>query len=136
MGSLIKILGYLVAFSIVPCAFLFVRKHVALKRAELCKGVVLAHEPRSESDGTTYALRVEYRHPHSGAHSFVTGSSSNPPACAIGEKVTVFHHSAGRQPDILVFSHLFLGYWIWFCISVCVIGCLCASSVIESFYVK
>ncbi len=136
MAIFFKVLAYAAVLSIFPCIFFMVRKHVALKGADQCAGVVIGHEERSDSDGSTYALRIEYSDSNLKKHTFVTGSASNPPARSIGEKVKVFHYGEDKKPDVLVFVHLFLGYWIWLCFSLTLAGCFIAPKIMEIIYLK
>jgi hypothetical protein len=133
---LFRIIGYLLAMSVVPCLFLLVRRHVTLRHSEIYNGTVVAHEVRNDRDSPYFALRVEYRDSQSQVHGFTTESAMNPPARKVGDGVMVFHYSDGSRPDIMVFEHLFLGYWTWLCACICVIGWLCAPAVMRALYHK
>jgi len=122
---------------LVLCIVLVIRKHSALRGAQQCEGIVIGHDPRSgNQDGTTYALKIAYKDQNGGFHSFTTKSSSNPPSKPIGQKLIVFHYSDGTPADVLVFQHLFLGYWIWLCLGICVSGCFLAPRILDWLYVR
>jgi hypothetical protein len=128
------ILVYLLAWSIVPCVWLVIRKHTQLQAGELCDGVVAAHLPKSDGDGTTYALRVTYTDRKARNHALVTGSSTNPPARSVGDAVKVVHYADGRAPDLLVFAHIYIWYWIWFCFALAAGGAMFAPKLMRSLY--
>lgn len=133
---ILKVLGYLVVASLIPCVYLMVKKHFALREAEQCAGFVTGHEARRGSKGgNVYALKIEYKDAAGVVHKFSTSSASNPPARKIGTEVVVFHHATGR-PDVMVFEHLFLGYWLWLSIGLTVLGCFVLPPILQMIYVK
>ena len=133
------ILGVVGALSIVPCMIMVLRKHSAVRSAHQYEGRVVEHELR-ESTGkkgrrrTTYTLKISYQDEEGTRHEFSTRTASNPPSREIGDTVTVFHHPDGSDPDILVFTELYLGYWLWFCFGICCAGCVLGPRVIEWVY--
>ena len=134
---ILKVIGYLIAFSLIGCVYLAMRKHASLKGAEQCRGVVIGHVARTGSKGrTVYALEVEYTDRTGATRHFVTDNASSPPERAVGDEVVVFAHPDKSKPDILVFEELFLGYWIWFCVGVLAAGCLAAPTVLRLIYLK
>lgn len=140
MKTFLFILGLTAAVSIIPCVLLIVRKHAALRAAEQCQGTVIAHVPRmgggKSGTGMTYALKIEYKDRSGAAHEFTTSGATNPPSRECGEKVTVFHHADGRRPNVLIFGHLYAGYWIWFCFAGCVAGAMLAPYLLPRIYLR
>jgi len=135
--NILPTLGYVITLSLVFCVYLMGRKHIALQKARQYEGTVIGYESRPGNKGTTYSLKVEYQDSESQRHTFIARGSSNPPARAVGAKVTVFQHATpGVTPDILVFEDLYLGYWIWLCLGVCVAGCLVSPFVLKWLYLR
>jgi hypothetical protein len=131
----LKVLGSIVALSLIACVYLVLRKHAALKRAEQFDGVVVEHVARRGSKGgRTYALAIEFRDHRGTPSRLVTSTSSNPASREIGEHVVVFKHSEGGRPEVLIFQELYLFYWIWFCLALCVAGTFAAPRVLDWLY--
>lgn len=124
----------------VLCVFLVLRKHSALRAAHQCKGSVLKHVARQSEKkgvvGVVYALKIGYQDHHGVAHEFTTSSASNPPSAKVGSSVTVFHHTDGSSADVLIFQELYLGYWIWFCIGVWIVGCIAGPYLLPRIYAR
>ena len=134
---ILKLLGYVVVLSLVGCVYLTVRKHVSLGSAEQFRGTVTRHVARRGSKGrTVYALEVEYRNQIGTIRRFESRNASSPAERPIGAEVAVFEHPDGASQDLLVFSELYLGYWIWFCVGLFVAGCLAAPMLLRLIYVK
>lgn len=135
--AILKIIGYLISFSLIFCLYFIFKKHEALRNSDQYEGTVVGLEPRTGSKGErTYALRVEYADRNDMTHTFVTSGASSPPARPVGAKVRVFQHRDGSKPDILVFESVYLGFWIWFCVGIAVTGCLVAPFVLKAIYEK
>lgn len=134
MALLLKAIGLLLAASLAPCLYLVFRQHFHLAGAQRCQGVVVAHVPHQDSDGTSYGLQITYQDDRSQTRSFETKSQCNPPARAIGDRVTVFRYANASEPDVMVFEHLFFAYWLWFCIGLFALGWLLAPTLLENLY--
>lgn len=134
---ILKLIGFVVALSLVPCIYLAFKKHLALKNAEQCQGKVISHIPSRSSKGrTNYKLQIEYTDRAGAINHFTTSSASSPPSRDVGDEVVVFKHASGSAPDVLVFEELYLGYWMWFCVALCVVGCFAAPMVLRFVYMK
>jgi hypothetical protein len=133
----LKLIGYLLAFSLIPCIHQVMRKHAILKNSAQFPGSVVGHVGRSGGrGGRVYALEVEYRNGNGTAKRFVTSSAGNPPARAVGDKVVVFEHRDGGAPDVLLFEELYVVYWLWFCCGIAAVGCLVAPALLRLIYLK
>ena len=134
---ILKLIGFVAALSLVPCLYLAFKKHIALKNAEQCQGRVIDLIPTRGSKGSTnYKMQIEYTDRTGAINHFTTTSASNPPSRDRGEEVLVFKHADGSAPDVLVFQDLYLGYWLWFCVGLCVVGCFAAPLVLRLVYPK
>ena len=134
---ILRLLGYVIALSLIGCVYLALRKHASLRSAEQYQGTVTGHVARRGSKGRrVYALQVEYRNRMGAIRRFESTNASSPAARPIGAEVTVFEHPNGASQDLLLFSELYLGYWIWFCAGLCVAGCLAAPVLLRLIYVK
>jgi len=137
--TFLLIFGITAAVSIIPCVLLIVRKHAALLVAEQYEGTVVGHASRrsgGKQATMTYALKIEYKDRSGAAHEFTTRVGSNPPSHPRGARLTVFHHADGRRPDVLHFGYLYFGYWLWFCVAFCAIGCLVAPHLLKRIYLQ
>lgn len=134
MKSGLLLLGVAAALSLLPCLALIIRKHVALRRADQYQGTVVSHVERGKND-SSYALKIAYEDRDGIAHEYTTLSSSSPPARNIGAPVTVFHHRDGSR-DVLVFQHLYFGYWLWLCLATFITGCVFGSSILSRIYLR
>ncbi len=131
----LKLLGYVIALSLLACVYLVLKKHASLKSSTQHEGKVIDYVRRPGSrGGSVFALKVEYRDGQGVVRHFVAGGASNPPARAINDPVTVFEHPDGSDPDLLVFENLYLLYWIWFCLGVAAAGCLAAPAILRLLY--
>ena len=134
----LKIVGYTVALSLIFCIHFILKKHRELKNSDQFTGSVIGYERHNRSGrrGSTYALKIEYKNTNSISQVFIAAGASSPPALPLGAKVRVFQHRDGSNPDVLIFQSVYLGLWIWFCIGVCVLGCLCAPYLLNVIYGK
>jgi hypothetical protein len=132
----LKFIGGLIVLSLIPCVYLMVRKHQELKNSDQFEGTVIGHVPHSGGKSTTYGLKVQYLNQNETLTEFEASVASSPPARPIGAKVIVFQHRSGSAPDILVFESVYLLYWIWFCVGLCVAGCFLAPWVMNLLYRK
>ncbi|MGB2926659.1 MAG: hypothetical protein WBB82_15270 [Limnothrix sp.] len=133
---IVKVLGLMLAASMLLCLPLVAKKHNALKTATQYDGIVIGHKAHSDNDGTAYSLEVEYQGADFRKHIFVNSASSNPPARAIGDPVRVFDHGDNKTPEVLAFQTIYVGYWIWFCCSLAVLGCFVAPTFMRMIYLK
>ena len=134
---ILKILGFTAVLSLLPCLYLAIRKHTALKSAEQYTGRVISHVTSRGSKGKTlYKLQIEYTDGNGALNHFTTSSASSPASRDVGDEVTVFKHADGSRADVLVFEELYFGYWLWFCIAMCVAGCFAAPAVLRLVYMK
>jgi hypothetical protein len=133
---ILKLLGYTVSFSLFFCIYFMVRKHSELKNSDQFEGSVIGYEASRGSKGTTYALKIQYKDQNSNTQEFTASGGSSPPSRPIGATVRVFQHRDGSKPDILVFESVYLGLWIWFCVGLCVSGCLIAPYFLSTVYTK
>ena len=134
---ILKLLGLLIVASLCPCLYYSFKTHDALKKAAQFEGTVIGHEKRRGSKGgVSYALTIKYRDHQSQTHTFTTNASTSPAARDIGEKLVVFHHKGNRNPDILIFEHLFLINWLWFCLAIAIMGCFVFPTFLKVIYLK
>ncbi|MDB5103507.1 MAG: hypothetical protein JWP91_1196 [Fibrobacteres bacterium] len=108
-GSLI--LGIGLSAGLIFCLY---EKAGFLRDAERLDGMVVDNRESWGSKGNTWNAVVEYANPEGGMERFESGVSSNPPAFAIGEKVTVLvsRDGSGRCIESLMelwFVPLLLG---------------------------
>ena len=116
------------------CIYFIIKKHITLKHSDQYEGSVIGYEARNDNKGTTYSLKIEYKDRNLVSHTFVAPTSSNPPALKVGEKVVVFQHQDGSNPDILVFECLYLSLWVWFCLSILATGCILSPYILRVLY--
>ena len=117
---ILRIIGWLVGGSLPVCAALWAHSHAQASAAPRIPGVVYGHDPREDSDGTTYALQVRYTDAHGQEQRFTTKISTSPPAFEVGAPVTVVITEGG--PRILSFAHQWMPYGVWFCVALCALG--------------
>ena len=130
-------LSAILVLSLLPCVCLALRKHISLTRARQYDGMVTGHVTSRGTKGrTNYALQITYRDSRGNEQQFVTSATSSSPECAVGEKIVVFEHAAGGEPEIMLFNYLYLHYWLWFCAGIAALGCLVAPSLLRSLYCK
>ena len=116
---------------------LALRKHISLTRARQYDGTVTGYiTSRGKKGRTDYALQFTYRDGKGEERQFVTSATSSFPECAVGEKIVVFEHAAGGEPEILLFAYLYFYYWLWFCAGIAALGCLVAPSLLREIYRK
>lgn len=128
-----KMIGWVIVLSIVPCLYLMFQVHSRIKMTQKLHGTVVSY---SESRGSkkTYALNVAYQD-QSGETRTLTGSvSSSHPPKKIGDAVIVLQSKDGSEIKIFLFDELFLWYWIWLCIGITVGGFLFGQNVLEWYY--
>lgn len=132
----LKILSYTIVLSLFFCVYFIYKKHLTLKNSDRFEGRVVGYESVRGTKGVTYALRVEYQDADYANHTFTASGATSPPAKPIGAKVVVFQPRDASDPNILVFESLYLGLWIWFCLGICVFGCVFAPYILNLVYLK
>ncbi|AFY37698.1 hypothetical protein Lepto7376_1346 [[Leptolyngbya] sp. PCC 7376] len=132
----IRAVGLVLAVSLFFCIPHVVKKHNALRTAAQYDGIVVGHKEHRDNNGISYALEVEYQGADFKTHTFVNHPATNPPAKVIGDRVRIFDHGDGKRLEVLAFQTMYLGYWIWFCISFCAFGCFIAPTLMELIYLK
>ena len=133
----LKVIGYITLISFIPLAYFAVRKHERLKNGTQYAGIVTdLIRRRSSKGGPVYAIQVEYQDSSGGRKFFVNEYASNPPIRLVGNVVKVVEYRDGRNPDVLVFTSLYVFYWMWFCVILLVAGVFAGQTVIDWIYAK
>lgn len=137
-----RVIGHLLAISLLLCISLVVKKHLSLKNADQYEGIVVGYEERKSLRGkgghrhNVFALKVDYlREDYLQVHKFTTLVASYPPSKEIGEKVKVFVYKDGKE-EALDFQFVYIFYWIWFCVGFLAAGLVWLPKIFQLIYIN
>jgi hypothetical protein len=128
---IIKIVGASLILIAIATAF---RRWEVLKSCVLTEGKVAELVPKTDGEGTTYGLKVEFQ-TRNGQLRFVQSTSSQwPQSYKVGDKIRVyFDPNDPKKLGLASFGHYFGVQWIIFIIGILLLGYPIGNVLLEKF---
>lgn len=128
---IIKIIGASLVLIALVTAF---RRLEVLKSSILTNGKVTELLPKTDSEGTTYGLRVEYRTRDGQLRSVDSASSQWPQTYKEGDKIRVYYDPIDlKKVGLASFGHFFGIQWFLFIIGILLLGFPVGNILLEKY---